>query len=98
MTKALGYQKEVFNGQEALEYFSASNYEDCRINTVFRGFVKPGVMTRTTAARAWTKTRVMMSVNNRPDRSNRSQTKIMLNSLAISRTIMGWPNNLIVRN
>src|SRR6476660_5667502 len=90
MTKALGYQKEVFNGQEALEYFSASNYEDCRINTVFRGFVKPGVMTRTTAARAWTKTRVMMSVNNRPDRSNRSQTKIMLNSLAISRTIMGW--------
>ena len=32
MTKHLGYQKEVFNGQEALEYFSASNYEDCRIN------------------------------------------------------------------
>ena len=32
MTKALGYQKEAFNGQEALEYFSASNYEDCRIN------------------------------------------------------------------
>ena len=32
MTKVLGYQKEVFNVQEALEYFSASNYEDCRIN------------------------------------------------------------------
>ena len=26
MTKALGYQKEVFNIQEAIEYFSASNY------------------------------------------------------------------------
>src|SRR6476646_91738 len=32
MTKALGYQKEAFNVQEALEYFRASNYEDCRIN------------------------------------------------------------------
>ena len=32
MTKALGYQKEAFNVQEALEYFKASNYEDCRIN------------------------------------------------------------------
>jgi len=32
MTRALGYQKEVFNIQEVLEYFRASNYEDCRIN------------------------------------------------------------------
>jgi hypothetical protein len=32
MTKALGYQKEAFNIKEALEYFRASNYEDCRIN------------------------------------------------------------------
>ena len=32
MTKALGYQKEVFKVQEALEYFSTSNYDDCRIN------------------------------------------------------------------
>ena len=32
MTKALGYQKEVFSIQEVLEYFRASNYEDCRIN------------------------------------------------------------------
>ncbi len=32
MTKALGYQKEVFNIKEALEYFKASNHEDCRIN------------------------------------------------------------------
>ena len=32
MTKALGRQKEVFNEEEALEYFKASNYEDCRIN------------------------------------------------------------------
>ena len=28
MTKALGYQKEVFNIKEALEYFKASNHED----------------------------------------------------------------------
>src|SRR6188472_3137561 len=32
MTKALGYQKEVFNVQEALDYFRTSNYVDCRIN------------------------------------------------------------------
>jgi hypothetical protein len=32
MTRALGYQKEVFNIQEVLAYFRASNYEDCRIN------------------------------------------------------------------
>jgi hypothetical protein len=32
MTKQLGYQVEVFNKQEALEYFKTSNYEDCRIN------------------------------------------------------------------
>jgi Primase X len=32
MTKKLGYQAEVFNKQEALEYFKTSDYEDCRIN------------------------------------------------------------------
>ena len=32
MTKALGYQKEVFNKHELLAYFKASNYKDCRIN------------------------------------------------------------------
>jgi hypothetical protein len=32
MTKKLGYQVEVFNKEEALEYFKSSNYEDCRIN------------------------------------------------------------------
>ncbi|MDQ3902977.1 MAG: hypothetical protein M3247_04880 [Thermoproteota archaeon] len=32
MTKRLGYQVEVFNKQEALEYFKSSNYEDCRVN------------------------------------------------------------------
>jgi hypothetical protein len=32
MTKALGYQKEVFNKHELLVYFKASNYKDCRIN------------------------------------------------------------------
>jgi hypothetical protein len=32
MTKALGYQKEVFNKHELLTYFKASNYQDCRIN------------------------------------------------------------------
>jgi hypothetical protein len=32
MTIQLGYQVEVFNKQEALEYFKSSNYEDCRIN------------------------------------------------------------------
>ena len=32
MTKSLGYQVEIFNKQEALEYFKSSNYEDCRIN------------------------------------------------------------------
>ena len=32
MTKTLGRQKEVFNKQEALAYFKASNYKDSRIN------------------------------------------------------------------
>src|ERR671939_135584 len=32
MTKKLGYQIEVFNKEEVLEYFKDSNYEDCRIN------------------------------------------------------------------
>jgi hypothetical protein len=32
MTTALGYQKEVFDAKEVLEYFKASNYQDCRIN------------------------------------------------------------------
>jgi hypothetical protein len=32
MTKQLGYQVEVFNKEESLEYFKSSNYEDCRIN------------------------------------------------------------------
>jgi Primase X len=32
MTKKLGYQVEVFNKEEALEYFKSSKYEDCRIN------------------------------------------------------------------
>ena len=32
MTKDLGYQLEVFNKQEALDYFKSSRYEDCRIN------------------------------------------------------------------
>jgi hypothetical protein len=32
MTKQLGYQVEVFNKEETLEYFKTSNYEDCRIN------------------------------------------------------------------
>jgi hypothetical protein len=32
MTKQLGYQVEVFNKEEALEYFKSSKYKDCRIN------------------------------------------------------------------
>jgi Primase X len=32
MTKALGFQKEVFNKYEILAYFKASDYKDCRIN------------------------------------------------------------------
>jgi hypothetical protein len=32
MTKQLGYQVEIFNKEEILEYFKSSNYEDCRIN------------------------------------------------------------------
>jgi hypothetical protein len=32
MTKQLGYQLEVFNKEEAIEYFKTSSYEDCRIN------------------------------------------------------------------
>jgi hypothetical protein len=31
MTKELGYQVEIFNKEEALEYFKNSNNEDCRI-------------------------------------------------------------------
>jgi hypothetical protein len=32
MTKQLGYQVEIYNKEESLEYFKSSNYEDCRIN------------------------------------------------------------------
>ncbi len=32
MTKRLGYQVEIFNKEDALEYFKSSNYEDCRVN------------------------------------------------------------------
>jgi hypothetical protein len=32
MTRQLGYQVEIFNKEEALEYFKSSNYGDCRIN------------------------------------------------------------------
>src|SRR5919202_2521373 len=32
MTKELGYQVEIFNKEQALEYFIDSHYEDCRIN------------------------------------------------------------------
>jgi hypothetical protein len=32
MTKALGRQIQVFNKQELLAYFRASNYQDCRLN------------------------------------------------------------------
>jgi hypothetical protein len=46
MTKALGYQKEVFNVQEALEYFRESNYEDCRINA-YPSFTKYDGINRT---------------------------------------------------
>jgi hypothetical protein len=46
MTKALGYQKEVFNMNEALEFFKASNYEDCRINA-YPSFTKYDGVNRT---------------------------------------------------
>jgi hypothetical protein len=46
MTKALGYQKEAFNVQEALEYFRAFNYEDCRINA-YPSFTKYNGINRT---------------------------------------------------
>ena len=46
MTKALGYQKEVFNIKEVIEYFRASNYEDCRINA-YPSFTKYDGINRT---------------------------------------------------
>ena len=48
MAKALGYQKEAFNVQEALEYFKASNYEDCRINA-YPSFTKYDGINRTSS-------------------------------------------------
>jgi hypothetical protein len=46
MTKALSYQKEVFNVQEVIEYFRTSNYEDCRINA-YPSFIKYNGINRT---------------------------------------------------
>ena len=46
MTRALGYQKEVFNIKEVLEYFRASNYEGCRINA-YPSFTKYDGINRT---------------------------------------------------
>ena len=48
MTKALGYQKEVFNIMDVLEYFRASDYEDCRINA-YPSFTKYNGINRTTS-------------------------------------------------
>jgi hypothetical protein len=49
MTKALGYQKEVFNVQEILEYFRVSDYEDCRINA-YPSFTKYDGINRTASS------------------------------------------------
>jgi hypothetical protein len=46
MTRAFDYQKEVFNIQEVLAYFRASNYEDCRINA-YPSFTKYDGINRT---------------------------------------------------
>ena len=46
MTKAFGFQKEAFNIQQVLEYFRASNYEDCRINA-YPSYTKYGSINRT---------------------------------------------------
>jgi hypothetical protein len=46
MTKAIGHQKEAFNIKEVLEYFRASNYEDCRINA-YPSFTKYDGINRT---------------------------------------------------
>jgi hypothetical protein len=46
MTKAIGHQKEAFNINEVLEYFRASNYEDCRINA-YPSFTKYDGINRT---------------------------------------------------
>src|ERR671939_1078076 len=46
MTKQLGYQAEVFNQEEILEYFKESNYEDCRINA-YRSFTEYHGINRT---------------------------------------------------
>jgi hypothetical protein len=46
MTRALGYQKKVFSLNEVLEYFKASNYEDCRINA-YPSFTKYDGINRT---------------------------------------------------
>jgi hypothetical protein len=32
MTRALGYQKQILDADEALTYFKLSNFQDCRIN------------------------------------------------------------------
>jgi hypothetical protein len=34
MTKALGYQKEIFNVKEVLEYFRVSNYSKAFTNKI----------------------------------------------------------------
>jgi hypothetical protein len=47
MTKQLGYQVEVFNKGEALEYFKSSTYEDCRI-TAYPSFTEYQRINRTT--------------------------------------------------
>jgi hypothetical protein len=49
MTRSLGYQKEVFNVNEVLNYFSMSNFEDCRVNA-YPSFTKYGSINRTPAS------------------------------------------------
>jgi hypothetical protein len=42
MTKALGRQKVILDEQAALDYFKASNCEDCRINA-YPAFAYQGI-------------------------------------------------------
>jgi hypothetical protein len=46
MIRTPGYQKEVFNIKEVLEYYRASNYKDCRINA-YPSFTKYDGINRT---------------------------------------------------
>ena len=89
MTKALGYQKEVFNVQEAIVYFRASNYEDCSINT-YPSFTKYDGINRTAPSFLMIDIDLDFVSNDKLDRAMKRVLKKIETVMQSSYCIVNW--------